>query len=84
MYQIKLTRQARQELKGLKKIYQDAVNIALLEIKEEPHYNKFLAQELKGKISYRLGVYRIIYTLNEKDKIITILTAGHRATVYGG
>lgn len=82
MYQIKLTRQARQELKSLKNIYQEAVSTAILEIKEEPHSNKSLVQELKGRFSYRLGVYRIIYTINEKDKKVTILTAGHRSGVY--
>jgi mRNA-degrading endonuclease RelE of RelBE toxin-antitoxin system len=38
--------------------------------------------ELTGKFSFRVGVYRIIYKVNKKDKVVDILTAGHRATVY--
>jgi len=56
--------------------------LALAEIKEEPFLGKPLARELTGKFSFRVGVYRIIYKVNKKDKVIDILTAGHRATVY--
>lgn len=82
MYRIKLTAQARKELKVVKTIYQEAIAIELEEMKEDPFIGKPLMRELTGKYSYRIGIYRIIYTINKKDKIIYILTMGHRVIVY--
>ncbi len=82
MYQIKLTGRAKKELKNIKKIYEAAINSALEEIKENPFAGKPLTRELIGKHSYKIDSYRIIYKINKKDRIINVLIAGHRATVY--
>lgn len=82
MYRIKLAAQARKELRAIKIMYQEAIDAALEEIKEDPFIGKPLTRELIGKYSYRIGIYRIIYTINKKDQIIHILTVGHRAIVY--
>lgn len=82
MYRIKLTAQVRKELKNLKKIYQDGVKATIEEIKENPFIGKPLSKELFGKYSYRVGPYRIIHSINKKDNLINILTAGHRSIVY--
>lgn len=82
MYRIVITSQARKEIKKIKRIYQEAVITALEDIKENPFLGKPLFRELNGKYSYRVGVYRIIYKINEKEKSIYILSAGHRSTVY--
>lgn len=82
MYQLKLTGRAKKELKNIKKIYELAINSALEEIKEDPFVGKPLTKELTGKFSFKVSVYRIIYRLNKNDKIVNVLSAGHRATVY--
>ena len=41
-----------------------------------------LSGELKGMYKFRVGNYRAIYTLNRKDKIITIHMIGHRREIY--
>lgn len=82
MYQLKLTGRAKKELKNIKKIYEATISSALEEIKEDPFIGKALTRELTDRFSFKVGVYRIIYRVNKKDKIVNILTAGHRATVY--
>ncbi len=82
MYELKLTARAKKELKNLKKIHQEALGNVLEELKEDPLIGKLLSRELANQYSLRVGVYRLIYRINKEDKIITILTAGHRATVY--
>lgn len=82
MYKLIISPQAQQELKRIKKTHQIAINLVFQDIKETPLIGKPLTRELTGKFSYRVGVYRIIYKLNKKDKLVYILTAGHRATVY--
>jgi mRNA interferase RelE/StbE len=36
----------------------------------------------RGLFRYRCGDYRIIYTLDRKDKRLMVLTVGHRKNVY--
>lgn len=82
MYKLIISPQVQKELKRIKKTHQIAINLVLQDIKETPLIGKPLTRELTGKFSYRVGVYRIIYKINKTDKVIYILTAGHRATVY--
>lgn len=82
MYRIKLTAQARREFKVVKSIYQEAIVATFEEMKENPFVGKLLARELVGKYSYKIGSYRIIYKINKRDRIIQVLTIGHRSTVY--
>ena len=82
MYQIKITAQAKKELKNIKKEYYEGINLSFEEIKENPFIGKPLLRELFGKYSYRVGQYRIVYIIDKKDKIVKVLTAGHRSSVY--
>ena len=82
MFKIKISARARKELKIISRLHQEAIRESILELKERYDLGKALARELKGSFSYRVGVYRVIYRINKKDKVITITTAGHRATVY--
>ncbi len=82
MYKITIAPSAKKQLKKIKKIYQEGINSALQEIKEDPHLNKPLGRELTGKYTFHLGVYRIIYKVNQKDKTINVLKINHRGKVY--
>jgi mRNA-degrading endonuclease RelE of RelBE toxin-antitoxin system len=82
MYKLRISSRAESEIKKISHHHQKAIILAFTDIKEEPFLGKPLTRELTGKFSFRVGVYRIIYKVNKKDKVIDILTAGHRATVY--
>lgn len=82
MYRLKLTARAKKELRNLKKTHQEALTTVLEEMKEAPLAGKILTRELTNQYSLRVGVYRLIYRINKKDKVVTILTAGHRAAIY--
>ena len=82
MYRIKLTAKAKKELKTISKLHQRAIAFIYEELKDNPYLGKPLTRELTGRFTLRVGVNRIIYKVNKKDKIVLILTAGHRATVY--
>lgn len=82
MYRLVVAPRARKGLKEIKGIHQEAVDIALEELREFPLAGKVLGRELTGKFSLRVGVYRIIYKVNSRDRIVNILNAGHRSVVY--
>ncbi|HUD44763.1 MAG TPA: type II toxin-antitoxin system RelE/ParE family toxin [Patescibacteria group bacterium] len=83
MYHIVISPQAKKELKSIIKIYRKGVSEAIESLKDDPWLGKPLTRELTGRFSYRIGVYRIIYKIKEKEKIVYIFSAGHRATIYG-
>jgi mRNA-degrading endonuclease RelE of RelBE toxin-antitoxin system len=82
MYRLKISAQAKRNLKNLKKLYEEEVGAALEELKRDPFLGKDLVDELQGRYSYRIDVYRIIYIVKVKDKVVYILSAGHRSIVY--
>lgn len=82
MYKLHISAQARKKLKQISKRKRKAVVEVLEEIKEDPYLGKPLKRELTGKYSYKLGVHRIIYKVNKKERVVEIITVDHRATVY--
>lgn len=82
MYRLIISPRAQRHLKDIKKENQEAVKMAIEDIKEDPLTGKPLSRELTGKFSYRVAVYRIVYKVNQQDKVVTILSARHRGVVY--
>jgi mRNA-degrading endonuclease RelE of RelBE toxin-antitoxin system len=83
MFKIIISSKAIKELKLLKFIHKESVGYAINDLKEDPMSGKKLKDKLLGKYSYRIGVYRIIYKINENNKTVYIISAGHRSIVYG-
>lgn len=82
MYRLKITARARRDLKRIRQIYEREVNQALEDIKEDPYIGKPLKEDLLNYLSYRIGIHRIVYIIHEKDKLVEIITTGHRSSVY--
>ena len=50
---------------------------------ENPHrVGKPLLRELSGYFAARRGVYRIIYRINEEERIVEVVRIDHRSRVY--
>lgn len=73
MFTVKIPPQAKRKLKQIPAQYKKAVMLALDELKEYPLAGKPLQRELNGSFTYKV---------NLQNKVVTILTAGHRATIY--
>ena len=82
MYKLRVSNRAKRDLKLMSLSHKTAIIFALQDIKDDPLLGKPLTRNLSGRFSYRIGVSRIIYTVNEKDKVIEVLSAGHRSVVY--
>lgn len=52
------------------------------ELRSDPFLGKLLKGELKGRYSYRIGNYRIIYRIEHGRLIIIIIDIGHRRDIY--
>ena len=52
------------------------------QISNNPYIGKYLENELSGYLSFRAKRYRIIYKVDDDNKIIQIHYVGHRKDVY--
>lgn len=83
MYKVIIAPRAKKQLKNISKsISRDAIGLTIEDLKEDPHIGKRLARELAGRYSYRIGIYRVIYKIHEREKVVEIISAGHRSKVY--
>jgi mRNA interferase RelE/StbE len=52
------------------------------ELADDPYDGKMLRGELRGLFSLRVGDYRIIYWIDEKENTVWLVNVGHRRIVY--
>ena len=82
MYNLLISTRAANGLKKLLREHQEAIISSFEEIVDDPLLGKPLGSELSGQFSFRVGAYRIVYKVNQKDKKILVLMVGHRGKVY--
>lgn len=74
---------ARRDIQSLPEKYAAAVVELLPIIASNPkRVGKPLRFEYEGRFSARRGPYRIIYSLDEASRTVTVLAIGHRADIY--
>lgn len=83
VYNLHLKKSARKELDRISDPHFLKIDKAILALKQEPHpYPQ--SKKLKGENKYRLrvGDYRVVYAVNEKEKTILISRVRRRKDVY--
>ena len=85
VYKLALSNQAERIIRRMAEreptLYQRVAN-ALDDIQRDPHQGKPLKGELKGRYSYRLGSYRIVYFIRQHELLVLIIDIGHRRDIY--
>jgi mRNA interferase RelE/StbE len=81
-FQVEVRRSAERELARLSTEAQQRIARALLALGEQPLPPG--VKKLKGSEGYRIriGDYRVLYTMDTKEKKISIFAIGHRREVY--
>lgn len=85
MWRIKATNEFRRRFKDLTKKdkpLRERVIKSIEKLKENPYAGKPLSYDLAGLRSLRVGKYRIIYKIDEENKIIYLISIGHRVKIY--
>lgn len=84
-YKLELTSQAEAVLAHLarreRELYKRIANV-LDSLQENPWQGKMLKGKLKGRYSYRVGAYRIIYAVFRNQLLVVVIDIGHRRDVY--
>ena len=83
-YQVQLMPEALEDLGRLDKIidHRILIKIGWLSGNFDNLTPEVLTGELRGLFKLRVGSYRVVYTVNQKDQLITIHLIGHRRDIY--
>lgn len=82
MWTLKISNQAARFYAKLREKERKRVAAAFDRLQESPYGGKPLKGELRGYWSYRVGVYRILYTVGENEVVVYILRVHHRKEAY--
>jgi len=82
MFELLYTKEAKKQINQLDKKLKVRFKQTLAKLASNPKLGKTLTAELKGKFSYRVGDYCVIYCIFYKDRKIVVLTIGHRREIY--
>jgi len=82
MYKIELRRKAQRSLDRLPKGDFDAVLDAVTGLANSPRPKGVEKIKSAGLWRIRQGDYRIVYSIDDNHKIVTILRIGHRREIY--
>ncbi len=82
MYEVIVTNTARKQILSLPQRISSRISAAIDGLKANPRPKG--SKKLEGVDGYRIriGDYRIIYTIEEIVKIVTIVKVGHRRDIY--
>ncbi len=81
-YSIRILRRAQKALARLPKRDYERVRDAILALAENPRPPG--ARKLRDRQGWRIrvGVYRVIYEIDDANRIVTVLDIGHRGDIY--
>jgi mRNA interferase RelE/StbE len=84
LYKLNLPKRVQKSLDKLHPQERSVIRLVLLQLKENPR--PYDSQKLTGVPLWRIrkGDYRIVYNIDEKGKVITVVKIGHRREIYRG
>ena len=82
MYKIALRRQAQRALEKLPKSDFQAIIKAVQDLAQIPKPRGMEKVKSTGLWRIRQGDYRIIYAIDDNERLITVVRVGHRREIY--
>lgn len=83
-YRVVVARSAERELQALSADARRRVGMALLRLEADPrpHGVRKLAQGPGWRL--RVGEYRVLFTVDDDARLVTVYAVGHRRDIYRG
>ncbi len=82
MWRVAVAASVKKDLAKIDSRYAKRLAAAIYFIGQDPYSGKKLEDGKENRYSKRIGVYRIVYVLNKKARLVTIVRLGHRQGVY--
>ena len=81
-YRLLYSEESRGLIRRLHPEIKTIIRTCLKRLTDNPHAGKRLERELSGYVSFRAKQYRIIYKIDEEERIVEIHYVGHRKDIY--
>jgi len=81
-YAIRIKESAARELQRIPRPERERLIAAIDRLAEKPFAGSALKGELRGLRRIRVGDYRLIYEVQERDLVVLVLRAAHRREAY--
>ena len=83
MYRLEIKKSAKKELDSLPNQIFQKIDKTIFSLKNNPYpYPQPIKLKGEYKRRLRIGDYRVVYTVDEQQKIVTIFRVRHRKNVY--
>lgn len=81
-YEVQIVSAAEREMDKLPGAVHKRISRRILTLEDNPRPRG--AKKLSGREEYRLriGDYRVLYTVDDKNAVVTIFAVGHRREIY--
>ena len=81
-YSVRIRRSAERELDSLPDLIHERLVRAMLSLEDDPRPRSSKKLSGRGEHRLRVGVYRILYVINDDLRIVEIVAVGHRREAY--
>ena len=81
-YAIRIKASAARELQRIERSDRERLVAAIDRLAENPFAGSALKGELRGLRRIRVGGYRVLYEVRERDLVVLVLRAAHRRDAY--
>jgi len=81
-YKVLVTNRFRKDERKLDHRTRNRMYDVITQLVQDPYSYKELKGQLADLRSARFGDFRIIYRINEEQKLVELISVGHRASVY--
>ena len=82
MYTVELARPVVKELRGLPASVQRRMGAKLRALAHEPRPRGVVKLKDKNLYRIRVGGYRVLYKIEDRNAVVAVLSIGHRREVY--
>ena len=84
LYTVTIKRSAEKEMNGLPDDVFVRVANAILQLEANPRRRG--CKKLRGAEEYRMrvGAYRVLYVVDDEERVVEVMAVGHRRDVYKG
>lgn len=81
-YSLRIKRSAEKELRNIPKSHRNPIIAKILLLADQPHPPG--SEKLSGRDAYRIriGVYRVVYTIQDAILEVEVIKIAHRKQVY--
>lgn len=82
MYEVVIENRAKRQIKSLPQNDLSKIIGAILDLKKEPKPGGVKKLADKPYFRIRVGSYRVLYTIDESKKLVTVFSIAHRKEIY--